>query len=351
MWACSRLCCNVSALENPLSNNSTCILQALTFPADTERVKSATATLNKTYYTSPASLNALIHIICNHPKPELRQLAAVEARKLVGKHWTSLPADQQSVLRKQICEFTLHEDVTLTRHSAARVVSAIAAQDFEDGEFGDLPAFLQQAATSSVARHREVGTFIIYTTLEAVGDTFPGKRTDLYKLFSSTIHDSESAEVRVNTMLALSRLAMLLDPEESPEELAMFQDALPGMVAVLKSTVDEGDEDHALQAFEVFQTLLVCESALLQKHFGDLVKFMIELAATTAVDDDYRSQALAFLMQCLRYKKLKIQGLRIGEELTLKALQIVTELGDNSSDDEDSESSLNFSPLSSSVTP
>jgi hypothetical protein len=135
--------------------------------------------------------------------------------------------------------------------------------------------------------------------------------------------------------LGLSRLAMLLEPDEDPKALAMFQEAIPAMVTVLKATVDEGDEDRAMQAFEVFQTLLGCESALLQKHFGDLVKFMLELASSTNVEEDYRSQALAFLMQCVRYRKLKVQALKIGEELTLKALHIVTELGDLSSEDED----------------
>lgn len=253
----------------------------------------------------------------------------------MSKHWASLPTDQKTVLRQQICEFTLNEDTTLTRHSAARVVAAIATKDFEDGDWGDLPAFLLQAATSSSARHREVGTFIIWTTLETVGDGFPGKKSDLYNLFSSTIKDPDSAEVRVNTMLALSRLAMLLEPDEEPKELALFQETIPGMVTVLQATVQEGDEDHALQAFEVFQTLLGCESALLAKHFADLIKFMLQLASNTEIDDDYRSQALAFLMQCVRYRKLKVQGLRIGEELTLKALQIVTELGDLASEDED----------------
>jgi hypothetical protein len=276
-----------------------------------------------------------LHILCNHPKSELRQLAAVEARKLVGKHWEHLPADQKATLRNQLFQFTLNEDVTLTRHSAARVISAIATKDFEDGEWADLPGFLLQASTSTTARHREVGTYIINTTLESVGDAFPGKVSDLYQLFSSTLQDPESAEVRINTMLALSRLAMLLDPEEDPKSLAMFQETIPGMVNVLKATVQEGDEDHALQAFEVFQTLLGCETVLLQKHFSDLIKFMMELSTTTDLDDDYRSQALAFLMQCVRYRKLKVQGLRIGEEMTLKALQIVTELGDLSSEDED----------------
>ncbi|KAL6709962.1 hypothetical protein ACN47E_000747 [Coniothyrium glycines] len=310
------------------------LLEGLLQP-DTERVKSATATLNKNYYNSPASLNALLQILCGHPKPELRQLAAVEARKLVTKHWANLPADQKSSLRNQLFQFTLNEDVTLTRHSAARVIAAIAAQDFEDGEWADLPGYLQQAATSATARHREVGTYIIWTTLESVGDAFPGKPADLYKLFSTTIQDPESAEVRINTLLGLSRLAMLLEPEEDPKSLALFQESIPAMVNVLKATVDAGDEDRAMQAFEVFQTLLGCESALLAKHFGDLVKFMLQLAASTDVEDDYRSQALAFLMQCVRYRKLKVQALRIGEELTLKALHIVTELGDLSSEDED----------------
>ncbi|KAF1997280.1 ARM repeat-containing protein [Amniculicola lignicola CBS 123094] len=310
------------------------LLEGLLQP-DTERVKSATGILNKNYYTSPASLNALLQIVSSHQKKELRQLAAVEARKLVSKHWQKLPTEQKASLRNQLFQATLNEEVTLARHSAARVIAEIASMDLEDGEWPELPSYLQQACTSPTARHREVGSYIIWTTLESVGSEFPGEPSDLYKLFSQTIQDPESVEVRVNTMLALSRLAMLFDPEEDPKSLKMFQDTVPSMVAVLKATVDEGDEDHALQAFEVFQTLLGCESALLSKHFGDLISFMSELASTTSIEDDFRSQALAYLMQCVRYRKLKVQSLRVGESLTLKALQIVTELGDLSSEDED----------------
>ncbi|KAF2199574.1 ARM repeat-containing protein [Delitschia confertaspora ATCC 74209] len=310
------------------------LLEGLLQP-DTERVKSATSTLNKNYYTSPESLSALLQIISSHPRPELRQLAAVEARKLVDRHWANIPADQKPALRNQLFQATLNEDVKLTRHSASHVIASIAALDFEDGEWADLPGFLQQAATSATARHREVGIYIIFTVLESVGDSFPGEISDLYKLFSQTIRDPESAEVRATTMLALSRLAMLLDPEEDPKSLKMFVETVPSMVAVLEAAIKEEDEDHAMQAFEVFQTLLGCEAALLSAHFADLVKFMINIASETSIDDDFRSQALAFLMQCVRYRKLKVQGLKIGEELTVKALQIVTELGDLSSEDED----------------
>ena len=61
----------------------------------------------------------------------------------------------------------------------------------------------------------------------------------------------------------------------------------------------------------------------------------MNLGAQTSLDEDARTQALSFLMQCIRYRKLKMQGLKVGEQLTLKCLEIATELGDASTDDED----------------
>ncbi|KAF2453736.1 armadillo-type protein [Lineolata rhizophorae] len=310
------------------------LLKSLLLP-DTERVKAATSTLKKQYYTSPISLVALLRILAQSPDKNLRQLAAVEARKLVSKHWKHIPADQKPHLRNQLLQATLNEEATLVRHNSARVITAIAKIDLEDGEWADLPSVLQQAATSNSAQHREVGVFIIYTLIEAMGDMFSDNLDNLFALFAKTIQDPDSMQVRTSTMLALSRVAMLLDTEEDGASLRKFQDAVPQMVAVLKATVEANDEDQAMPAFEVFQTLLGCDTALLARHFGDLVRFMLELASETSVDDDFRSQALAFLMQSVRYRRLKLQALRIGEEITVKALQIVTELGDLTSDDDE----------------
>ena len=136
-------------------------------------------------------------------------------------------------------------------------------------------------------------------------------------------------------MLALSRLAIVLDPAEDPKSLKLLQEAIPPMVAVLQGAVDAGDEDRVAQSFEVFQTLLGCDSTILNPHFGDLVQFMTGLAASKDLDEDARTQALSFLMQCVRYRKLKMQALRVGEQLTKACLEISTELGDSSADEED----------------
>jgi hypothetical protein len=310
------------------------LLQALLQP-DTQKVKAATGQLNKTYYTSPQSLTALIHILTSHQDPILRQLASVEARKLVAKHWAAVPEDQKPSLRDSLLQSTTNEEQQLARHSKARVVAAIAKFDLEDGQWGELPGMLQQAATSNIARHREVGVYIIYTLLEASPDTFQENISQMLQLFNKTIQDPESVEVRTNTMLALSELVMVLDTDEDVESLKSFQNTIPSMVKVLQQAIQDNDEEHAMQAFDVFNRLLSYESAFLAAHFGDLLQFFMQIAANRDADEDFRSQALAFLMQSVRYRKLKVQSLKVGEQMVNLCLQLATELGDLSPDDDE----------------
>ena len=255
--------------------------------------------------------------------------------RLVPKHWEALPVEQKPAIREKLLQSTLDEQKDLVRHSAARVIAAIAKIDLEDGEWASLPSALAQASTSKQVGYREVGIYILFSLLEAAGDAFEDKLPGLFQLFNTTIKDPESAEVRVNTLLCLSRVAMLIQPEEDPANLAQFVQAFPGMVGVLKAAVDEDDEDRAMQAFEVFQTLLGCEAALLNTHFRDLLTFMADLAANTDISNESRTQALSFLMQCARYRKMKIQGTKdMGESLTLKSLQIATEIDEDEDDDD-----------------
>lgn len=310
------------------------LLQALTEP-DTQKVKAATSTLNKSYYNTPESVVALIHVVVKHPQPELRQLASIEARKLVSKHWTSIAEPQKADLRKQLLESTVAEPQTLARHSKSRVIAAIAKIDLEDGQWQELPGQLQHAATSSDAKQRDVGIYLIYTLLETMPDVFQQNMATMLTLFNQTIQDPESTEVRIHTMLALSELAMVLDTEEDTKSLDLFQNTIPHMVKVLQGTIEEEDEEHAMQAFDVFNKLLSYESAFLSKHFRDLLQFFMQVALKTEVDDEIRSQALSWLMQAVRYRKLKVQSLKLGEQLTKMCLQIATELDELPSEEDD----------------
>src|SRR5947207_968776 len=199
--------------------------------ADTARVKAATAELKQKYYSDPQSLILLLHILTSHDNATLQQLAAVEARSLVSKYWNKVPQDQKPTIRNALLQRTLNAPTAFVRHSSARVIAAIARIDLEDGEWADLPGYLVQAAASPTAGHREVGVYILFTLLEVVGDGFEDKLGDLFTLFAKTIRDPESEEVRINTMLALSRLAMLIesDDESQKSNLEAFQQIFPDM--------------------------------------------------------------------------------------------------------------------------
>ena len=221
------------------------------------------------------------------------------------------------------------------RHAESRVVAAIATLDFEEGEWLDLlPALFSLAGNSDVAQ-REVGSYIIYSLLEANPTHFTEHLRKLLELFNQTLRDPQSADVRINSMMSIGALLLLFEPEEDDESVTGLQALVPAMVDVLKHAVESNDEEKAGQAFEVFQQFLAYESALLGGYLKDLVQFMADLAANRDADEEIRSQALAFLSQTVRYRRMKIQGMPdMGKQLTLKTLAILTEIDEEEDEDE-----------------
>lgn len=312
-------------------------LQQLAIVLDPKKgnVRTATNILQNEFYKQPQSLLFLIQLTISHDSSDLKQLAATQARPLVSKYWTKLPNEQRQHARSQLFEATLSEPSSLVRHSASRLISSVAKIDLDDGEWPELPDMLVQAATSSKSAERAVGVYVLYSILETMGDGFSSRFKELFALFSRTIKDPESLEVRVNTMLAISKMAMVVDVDEDQASIKAFQNIFPSMVAVLKDTIDSGKEDQTMLTFEVFNTLLTAEYQLMSKHFQELVGFMNEIAANTAMTDETRTQAISFLMQCVIYRRLRVQGAKMGEPLTKSMLQIVTEIDDASADDDD----------------
>jgi hypothetical protein len=301
------------------------------YTADSSGLREATNLLQNEYYKNPQSLLILVKVIRNHPNQHLRQLAAVEARTLVSKFWgiknnvaPKITDDVKNEIRESLLHSATSDTLVAVRHSAARVVAAIAKIELPAGLWQELPGILTQAATSQKADDREVGIYLLYTLLDTLEDAVAGRWREFLQMFSQTINDPESQKVRLNTLLALGKMSEFLN-DGYPQAIDTFKELIPPMVAVLKQVAESGDEEASNAAFEVFQTLLLVDSSITSTHFRDLVQFFSDLSVTKELDDDVRTKALSFLLSCLRYKKLKIQSLRFGETLTLRAMEIVTE--------------------------
>lgn len=303
--------------------------------ADTQKVKAATAELRKNFYPHPESLLGLLHAIVSNPEATVRMLAAVQALRLVPKHWENIAADQKPAVRNELLQAIVREQDAKCRHGQSRVIAALATIDFEEKQWADLLPAVMQLTTSDNVAHREVGSYIIYSLLEANPTYFEDELSKLFELFSKTIRDPQSRDVRVNTMMSISSVLMLVDVDEDEQAVNTIQEFIPAMVEVLKDAVDSGDDERIQQTFEVFQSFLAYESALISRYFKDLVQFMIDLASNTNAEDDVRNQALSFLAQCTRYRRMKIQAIPdMGSQLMKKSLIILSELDDDE-DEED----------------
>ena len=285
--------------------------------ADTGRVKEATAKLKNEYYGSPQSLGLLLQILVSDDSIEIRQLAATEARKLVGKHWRNFPDGHKTEIRSRLLESTMAESSKVVRHASSRLVGAIAHQDLAKQQWTDLPGLVLQEATSPQAKAREVSTYILFSILDELDDDssiFDYKK--MFEAFSKTIQDLENPEVPMNTIFALSKVAIQIDVDGDEPALATFRQFIPKIASVLIHFINTSDTDHVTQTFECLQAILDSAAKIFDPHFKDLVQGMASIAADGSKDADTRTQAVNFLLGCLLERKMKFQSLRLGEQMT-----------------------------------
>jgi importin-4 len=272
--------------------------------------------LKKDYYTQPQSLVLLLQILVSDDSIEIKQLAATEARKLVGKHWAKIPDGQKPEIRERLLQSTMTESSKAVRHALSRLIGVIAQKDLSNNEWQDLPNLMLQGAESNNPQAREVSTYILFSILDEVNDDASAfNYSKMFEIFSKTLQDRENPEVPINTLFALSKMAIAIDTDGNDPALGAFQNMIPQMVTVLNDIIASGESDRINQAFECFQTILDAKPKILDSHFRQLIEQMATITADSSKDGDSRTQALNFLLSALLNRKMKFQSLRIGPEL------------------------------------
>ncbi|KIM83108.1 hypothetical protein PILCRDRAFT_450443 [Piloderma croceum F 1598] len=295
---------------------------------DTVQLKAATAQLNKEYYKNPACISALASILASSPDSAVRQLAAVEMRKRVaqnsGDFWTQLPQDGREQIKAKLPELILVEPHNLVRHSAARVIAAIATIELPIGTWSQLLPFLHQTCISPQVTHREVGIYILFTVLENIVEGFQEHLQSFFKLFEQLLNDPESIEVRITTVRALGVIAQYIDSDDKAD-IKAFRALLPGMIRVVGQCLESQNETGARQLFDVFETLLILEIPLLSLHIPELASFLLQSGGNLTYDSELRVLALNALNWTVQYKKSKVQSHGLAPAILEGLMPIVTE--------------------------
>ncbi|KAI0782615.1 ARM repeat-containing protein [Abortiporus biennis] len=295
---------------------------------DTVQLKAATAQLNKEYYKNPACISGLASIIASSPDQAVRQLAAVELRKRISQNsgdlWLQVPQDEREQIKAKLPELVLGEPNKLVRHSAARVIAAIASIEIPLGHWNQLLPFLETTCVSPSVDHREVGIYTLYTVLENIVEGFDNHLQSFFKLFEALLTDPESAEVRITAVRALGVIAQYIDTDDKPD-IKSFQTLLPSMINVIGQCIEAGNESGARQLFDVLETLLILEIPLLGQHIPQLAQFLLACGANRNYDSELRVLALNALNWTVQYKKSKVQSHNLAPALLEGLMPITTE--------------------------
>lgn len=310
-------------------------------------VKSATSKLSKDFYANPLALPSLFHILQNGQLDQLKQLAAVEARKLIGTKWETLDASLKPQIRQALLENIFTQLSKLIRHSSARVVAAIGEYDLQDNTWPDLLPTLINGVQSSDAQAKEMAVYTLYTLLETQIPALVPHLDDFVSLFAGLLADQTSQDIRVNAVLSLDVLSQFIEEDDEINEAtaAKFKASIPSMVPVLKEVIEADNEEKAKDIFNVFNSLIYLDNKLVGDQLVALVQIIAEIAVNTQFDAEYRSMALQFLISVVSIRKSKILSNNLGPQLTAATLQIASEEVDIedelSNEDEENENEEN----------
>lgn len=293
---------------------------------DSAVIKQATTKLNKELYTNALALPSLLHILNSSSEEALKQLAAVEARKLIISKWEAVDGSLKPQIRDSVLSSTFTHQSERIRHSSARVVAAIAEIDLENGQWADLLGKLVAAIQDSNVQTKETAVYTLYTILETQIPALLPHVSDFLSLFAGLLGDA-SRDIRVNSVLSLDVLSQFIeeDAEINPQTAAKFNATIPGMVDVLKDVISSDDSEKAKLVFNVFNSLIFLDSKLMGDHLVGLIQFIAEIASNTQLDEEYRTFGLQFLISCVTLKKSKIVANKLGPQITLVAAKIASE--------------------------
>ncbi|PVV00661.1 hypothetical protein BB560_004946 [Smittium megazygosporum] len=318
-------------------------LREFVFATSSEKINSITNILSTQFYIHVNCIPALVEISSSAPESQVRQLAAVELRKRIIKFWEQVDEQTKTSIRAHLINQIQVETDSLTRNALARVISKIGQIDLPLNTWPDLLEFLYNGCLSQNVALRETCVLVLDSLLEATPEALSSHFAKLLELFSKLVADPESIKVRVSTVEAMGKIGEWIEIDNK-SDIQYFQNLVPSMAQVLEVCLASADEDNASRCFDVFNTLILLEAPLLNKHLGELVNFSLAVGSNKELDENLRIMALNLLVWTASYKRSKLIKLKVVPTL-IKSLMLIATEPDPEDVDDDSPSRVSLRVL------
>jgi len=250
-------------------------------------------------------IQALLQVGRTSASQDLRSLAIVLLRRALihldkeKALWKLLSPPTQALLKEQLLEGVLREDVSKVRSDFCEAVVGLAGDLFEDKENWDgFLEWLMQLAQAPAVQHRHSALSIIADLSQHLTAAFSGNNFGILRqLVHSGLSDQE-LEIKVVALAAAQNIILQFPPEYRKE----MQTLLPSILETLASCLNAQDEESAGKGLENLVNLTEHDPGFFKPAIVPVVNAMVNICSATQLEDPTRQLALEFLISIAENK-------------------------------------------------
>jgi hypothetical protein len=266
--------------------------------ANTAQIKHAETQL-KAILKNPASVPAFFEQLQRSQHIHARQMAAILLRKKINGHWPNLDANAQTAVKQALISVMTTEPESIVQKAAASLIAALSKHVLAQGQWPELLQFIQQCTQSTEDQHRYIAMLLLWQLTETVGEHLQSQFDALKVFFSRSLQDP-NPKVRTTGLKAVGALIDFLSTED---EVVKFRDLVPAMIEAVKQVVAEGDEELAVEMFEIFGELAQSPQQVLTSAMVPvLVKLLLEVATKENLETGTRDASILCLNSVIASK-------------------------------------------------
>lgn len=120
-----------------ITPNDLAIILAQLFQPNTDAIKQATALL-KEYFKRIKALENLLILMSTSPEQNIRQVACIYLRKIIGNQWMNLAKDNQEKTKTLLLQRFVEEPIPLVKKNIADVIGSLGKILIPNKEWNEL---------------------------------------------------------------------------------------------------------------------------------------------------------------------------------------------------------------------
>ncbi|XP_077869082.1 importin-5-like, partial [Saccoglossus kowalevskii] len=241
----------------------------------------------------------LLPAIKNHNSPpEVRQMAAVLLRRLVGasfdEFFPAMPPELQSVCKQELLLCVQQEPVPMVRRKICDAVAELArnlVNDDANNLWPEVLKFLFECATSTESSLKESALHIFNNFPGIFGNQQSHYLEVIKQMLSRCLADQDNPQVRIAAGKAT--IAFVLAQESNSSMGKMFLELLPAILQALADSVTMQEDDSLLKSLI---ELAEMQPKLLRLQLENILMLSLKITADGSLTDTWRQLGLEIIV-------------------------------------------------------